>query len=333
MNLLAKLSELVAPAGKEDKVRELLANEFINAGLNVEIDESGNVIGYKEITDKPIILSAHMDEIGFIVKYIDEDGFIRIVPLGGFLPEYLLSKKVIIYGKEEIYGVVQRSYLEDWDNDKERALKFKDLFIQTTLSKEELEKKIHPGMVGGVLQTPYLTENYIIGKALDDRIGVYILAQLAKNLPRNVILIGSTEEEVSHYGKGAANAVWKLNPKLFIAIDVGEANDYPGGEKYTKINGGPEITVTEIKGIGNVVKNKYIEHINTIALENNIPIQYRITVDSATEASNIFHLKGGIPSLAICTPIRYIHTFNEYASKKDIDYTIKLLDLLIHSNI
>ncbi len=330
MELLKRLSELISPAGREDQVREFLVNQFESLDLKVEQDDSGNVIAYKKIDRNPIVLSAHMDEIGIIVKYIDEDGFIRIVPLGGYLPEYLLSKDVLIYGREIIEGSVHREFLEEWD-DESRKLKFKNLFVQTELSKDELDKILYPGAVGGVKQNAKIGKSYISGKALDDRIGLYVLIELAKDLPDNIVLMGSTEEEVSHYGKGAANAVWKLEPKLFIAVDVGEANDYPGGEKYIKLSSGPEITVQEIRGIGNVIKRKYLDIIDNTAKREGIPLQYRITIDSATEASNVFYLKGGIPSLAICTPIRYIHTFNEYANIKDIENTIRLLKALINT--
>ncbi|MEM2054688.1 MAG: M20/M25/M40 family metallo-hydrolase [Candidatus Anstonellales archaeon] len=334
MNLLKQLSEAIAPAGKEDSVRDILINHFRALGLNVEVDEQGNVIAYRNIlsSSRPIVLSAHMDEIGVLVRYVDDDGFIRIVSLGGFLPEYLLSKRVLLFGRQNVEGVVQREFLEDW-RDEDRKLKFKNLFIQTDLDKEDVKKLIYPGVVGGVYQSFRESNRYVFGKSLDDRIGLYILTELAKDLPDNVILMGSTEEEVSSIGKGAMNAVWRLDPRLFIAVDVGEANDYPGGEKFTKLDGGPEVTVREIRGIGNVIRDKYLEKIDRIATDSGIEIQYRITTDSATEASNIYYLKGGIPSIAICTPIRYIHTFNEMASKHDIQNTIQLLSNLIHSDI
>lgn len=329
MQLLAKLSEAISPSGKEDKVREMLRKEFIGLGLNVKEDDSGNILAYREIGEKPIVISAHMDEIGFIVRYIDDEGFIRIVPLGGYLPEYLLSKRVLIFGKEEIEGTVQREFIEDWKDEDERKVKFKKLYIQTELDKKELQERVRPGNVGGVYGESKIGSKYVSGKALDDRIGVYLLTELAKDLPKNVILMGSTEEEVSSIGKGAYNAVWNLNPKVFIALDTGEANDYPGGEKFTKLGGGPEITVREIRGIGNVIREKYLDIIDRIAKENSIPIQYRITTDSATEASNVFNVKGGIPSIAICTPIRYIHTFNEFAMIDDIKNTHDLVRALI----
>ncbi|MCS7122908.1 MAG: hypothetical protein NZ908_03065 [Candidatus Micrarchaeota archaeon] len=330
MELLAKLSEAISPSGREDRVREILREEFLSAGLNVREDDSGNILAYTEIVDRPIVVSAHMDEIGFIVRYIDEDGFIRIVPLGGYLPEYLLSKRVVIFGKEEVQGIVQRDFVEDWKDEEERKVKFKKLYIQTDMDRKEVQERIRPGNVGGVYMESKIGSKYVVGKALDDRIGVYLLTRLARDLPKNVILMGSTEEEVSSIGKGAYNAVWNLNPRVFIALDVGEANDYPGGEKFTKLGGGPEITVREIRGIGNVIRDRYLEMIDQIAKEHSIPIQYRITTDSATEASNVFNVRGGIPSIAICNPIRYIHTFNEFAMIDDINNTYTLVRSLIN---
>ncbi|MEM0382992.1 MAG: hypothetical protein QXD88_01800 [Candidatus Anstonellales archaeon] len=107
MNLLKQLSEAIAPAGKEDSVRDIIVNHFRALGLNVEVDEQGNVIAYRNISSRPIVLSAHMDEIGVLVRYIDDDGFIRIVSLGGFLPEYLLSKRVLLFGRQNVEGIVQ----------------------------------------------------------------------------------------------------------------------------------------------------------------------------------------------------------------------------------
>lgn len=323
MELLKELSEAIAPSSMEDAVRNILVREFKKYDLEVKVDDNGNVIAYRNLSSKPILISAHMDEIGIIVKSIEEE-YLRITGLGGYDPFYLLSRDVVIYGKEPIEGTIHIEYKDKYED----KIKFKDLFVQTDLSEKELKEVIFPGSVGGVKQQ-FRKGKYIYGKALDDRVGVYILTELAKDLPENVILMGSTEEEVSHIGKGAMMASWNIEPKLFIALDVSEVDDYPGGKKTANLFDGPEITVAEIRGVGNVIKRKYLEKIWEIKL----PIQYRITENSATEASNTFNIKGGIPSIAICTPIRYIHTFNEMTRFENINQTIELTKILLEKLI
>ena len=324
--MIGELSKTIAPTTYEEPVAKLMEQEFREKGLTVKRDKHGNILAYRSLEKHPIVLSAHMDEIGIMVKSIDEDGFIRFVRLGGYDPRYLLGKSVVIYGEEPVKGIVQ---MNESDEPKDK-IKTKDLFIDTGLTKKELP--LMPGDPGGVVGTFHETSKYIQGKSLDDRIGCYVLLELASVVPENVVLMGSVQEEVSHEGKGAMLASWDLEPSLFIAVDVGGANDVPGGEKTLSLDKGPASTVSEISAIRNVANRNLVKQFISIAKENNIPYQLEITESSATEASNLFNLKSGVPSIAVSTPIRYIHTFNEMASKKDIKHTIEWLSRFLEEH-
>ncbi|NPA22004.1 MAG: hypothetical protein GXN92_00255 [Candidatus Micrarchaeota archaeon] len=319
--MIRDLSLAIAPSTHEDQVRELLLKGFAKKGLNVKQDSHGNVLAYKSIGENPVILSAHMDEIGIMVKYIDKDGYIRFVRLGGYDPRYLLGRSVVIFGKEEVGGIVQ----VEGDIEEKEKIKTKDLFIDTGLTKKELQELVLPGDAGGVVGTFNETNLYIQGKSLDDRLGCYVLLEIAEDVPDNVVLMGSVQEEVSHEGKGAMLASWELDPSMFIAVEVAGADDAPGGRESIALGKGPAITVSEISAIGNVARREFVQGFLYLANKEGIDVQLEVTEHSATEASNLFNMKAGIPSIAISTPIRYIHTFNEMAHKKDIEDTIRLL--------
>ena len=334
---MKKLSEANAIAGYEDEVAHILKEEFENRGLNVKIDDFGNVIAYKKITEKPLVIAAHMDEIGLSVKYIDKEGFIRFIKIGGIDDRILVNQKVVVKSKygylDGVIGV-KPVHLKDNDEDT-KIIKYRNMFIDIgARSRKECEK------IGVEIGNPIffkasfstLLNNRFCGKALDDRIGCYILIKLADFIEDNIVLLGTAQEEVSVFGKGAAIAAYNLEPKYFIAIDTSIAGDHPEikeEEAPIRLDKGPVITLIESGGIGNIANRKLVNDIIKIAKEHNIKYQIESIEGGATDAATVYNVKGGIPSIAICVPVRYIHSSVSVASTNDVNKCILLMKNVI----
>ncbi len=339
---MKRLSEANAIAGFEDEVANILKEEFEKRGLNVKIDEFGNVIAYRKLNKKPLVIAAHMDEIGLSVRYIDKQGFIRFIKIGGIDDRILLNQKVLVKCKdgyvEGVIGVKPIHVQDKDDEEKEKVIKYKKMFIDIgARSKKECEK------IGIEIGNPIffkssfsnLLNNRFSGKALDDRIGCYILVKLADFIEDNIVLLGTTQEEVSIFGKGAAIAAYHLEPKAFIAIDTSVAGDHPEiseEEVPVKVDKGPVITLIESSGIGNIANRKLANDIIKIAKENKIKYQLESIEGGATDAATVYNVKGGIPSIAICVPVRYIHSCISIASKRDVEECIRLMKQVIQKD-
>jgi endoglucanase len=335
--ILKELSEAKAIAGFEDEVQEILIREFKKCKLKVEKDEFGNVIAYKKITKKPLVLAAHMDEIGLSVKYIDNKGFIRFIKIGGIDDRSLINQRVVVKTKNGyVRGIIGLKPPHLMGKEEAKSfIEYKNMFIDIgAKSKKEVDKLgIMPGSpIFFEAEFFNVLNNKCVGKALDNRVGCYILLKIASSLVDNVVLLGTAQEEVSVFGKGATIAAYNLEPRAFIAVDTAIAGDHPEvkeDEAPISLEKGPVITLIEAAGIGNIASRKLTSKIIEIAKKLKIPYQLETIEGGATDAASVYNVKGGIPSIAICVPTRYIHSNVSMASYKDIELCTKLLKELI----
>lgn len=331
---MKRLSEANGIAGYEDEISQIMANEMKKAGLHVEIDNFGNLLAYKKITKRPLVFAAHMDEIGMSVKYIDKDGFIRFIKIGGIDDKTLINQSVLIKGeKGYVNGVIGIRPPHVMSKEELKTfIEYKNMFIDIgAKSKKEVERLgIYPGSpIFFKASFSEMLNNRFCGKALDNRIGCYLLIKLAKTLPENVVLVGTAQEEVSVFGKGATIASYNLEPRIFIAVDTAVAGDHPEikeDEAPIKLEKGAVITLIEASGLGNIASKHLAKKIIDIAKRAKIPYQLETIEGGATDAASVYNVKGGIPSIAICVPTRYIHSNVSVASKKDVDICLKLLE-------
>jgi len=324
MELLEKLINLSGVSGDEQDVRNFIIKESKKYLKNVSVDNMGNVIVKKRGKGPKILFLAHMDEIGLMVKSIGKKGRISISPVGGIDPSILIGQRVYVKAsKNKIGGVITNpDVLNDYDIEDE--LKMEDLFVYTGLSKKELVKK-------GVKIGDYISfteacnyctlgsKNVIGGKALDDRIGCYILLKLMKNLKteNEVNFVFTVQEEVGLYGAKAS--VFNLNPDYAIAVDVTGHDD----DKMTMILGkGPSLTIKDAEMIGN-------KHLNDLlrasAKRAKVNLQLEVGDLGTTDATSVFVAKGGIPSSVLGVPVANLHTTISVASRKDINDAVKVL--------
>jgi len=280
------------------------------------------------------MLAAHMDEVGLMIKKIEENGFIRLSPIGGIEPITLVGQKAkIMDANRKILcdGVITFGELHDASEIKE-VPKMDYLYVDTGLTSKELQKKRVE--IGSYViphhQFQYLgNKETISGKALDDRIGCYMLIELAKKLKDirklDVYYVFTVQEEIGLYG--AKTSVYEINPNWGIAIDVTVASD-SDIKKGTAIGSGPYLTVKDSEIIANP---KLDQHIENIAKKNKIPLVLEVADFGTTDATNIMLSKGGIPSTIMGVPVRNIHSTISVANVKDIQNAIKLLELVLRN--
>jgi len=342
MALLTKLTESFGVPGHEQEIANIMQSEFRKSGYKVEIDRFGNVIarapGCKK---KPLMLGAHMDEIGMLVKFINDKGFLRFVKVGGIDNRVLVNQRVVIETeKGRIYGVIGNKppHMQKAE-DMKLAIDNKSLFIDIGAKDRKDAEKMGVKIGDAIafdLPTKTLNGKLVTGKALDNRVGCYVLLEIAKRVKsRNVVLVGTAQEEISTFGKGAMVAAYNLEPSSFIAVDTSIAGDHPEmseDEALIKIGKGPAICIVEAGGRGNFADSQLTQSCISVSKKHKIATQLEVIEGGATDAASVYGERGGIPSIAICVPTRYIHSNVAVCSFEDIEktenYLVKLIEEL-----
>lgn len=339
--LLKKLSNSHGISGCEDEIREIIKDELQNHVDDIRIDTLGNIIAVKEGESPSIMLSAHMDEIGLMVKSIDKNGFIRFIKLGGWYDAVLLNSRVVLHTeKGKIYGVIgsKPPHLMK-DEEKKKVIKAEEMFIDIgARNKEEVEK------AGVKIGTPItldvemkeLINDIITGKAIDNRAGIAMMIEAIKNTKSDATIyaVGTVQEEVGL--KGARTSAYGLNPDLAIVCEVAVAGDHPGikeEESIIKLGEGPVITVVDAGGRGLITQQKILKWLTKTAEKEGIKYQLEVSEGGTTDAAVIHISKAGIPCGVISVPTRYMHSGVEVISLKDLEDSIKLLSKALENVI
>ncbi len=336
--LLELLSNTNGISGFENNIADIVAENFSNYSDEIYRDKIGNVFAVKWSEEnknnaKNIMLAAHMDEVGLMVKSIDKNGFIKFTNIGGLDPRTLLTQEVFVHGKEKLKGIIaaKRSHLNNSNNSEIAGLD--KLFIDTGLNKEKLSSLINIGdMITIKRDFLSLKNDFVSGKSLDDRAGVVMLYELLKELQYikntvNVHAVATVQEEVGV--RGAITSTYNINPDIGIAIDVCHGK-MPGVENdlIVDMDQGPAIA------FGPHVHQKIFKKIKNIADE--IGISYQIEPwphPAGTDAWGIQISRSGVASALISIPLRYMHTSVETVSIKDIKAGAKLLaQFIAHVN-
>jgi putative aminopeptidase FrvX len=326
MDLLEKLVATPGVSGNEDKVRELIKKEIEKYVDDITVDKLGNLIAHKKGSHPRVMLAAHMDEVGLMIKGITHKGRILISVIGGVDPVMFLGERVHIETKRGvIHGVITTKDVNDGEIIS-KIPEIEDLFVDTGLSKEQLEKiGVETGAFLAFERDLYFlgTNKIICGKAFDDRIGCYILIELAKrlkNIKNEMFYVFTIQEEIGLVG--AITSTYKVKPDWAIAVDTAETCE--STEDIIKTIGqGPCITIKDAESIGNKTINKWL--IDT-AKKNKIPIQKDVTDVGTTDAATISITGEGVPCTVVGVPIRNLHTATSVAHKDDIENVIKLLE-------
>lgn len=332
IELIKKLSNAHGISGFEDEVRDVIKAEIEGYADEIKVDKLGNLIATKNGNEMGVMLTAHMDEIGFIVKKIDEKGFIRFAPIGGWFSQIVIAQRVVLYGKKKIYGVVgcKPPHVMK-DEERKKAIEISDMFIDVgAKSKEEV---INLGINIGTpiaidREVALLANGRITGKAFDNRIGVAVAIESFKKFksPATVHFVATVQEEVGL--KGAKCSAFSLSPDLAIAVDSCVSTDFPGSEGVhmdIALGKGPVITIVDASGRGLIVSQKVLQWLKETAEKNGIPHQLEVAEGGTTDATAINLTKEGVPAGVISIPARYIHSPVEIVDLNDVQWAVDLI--------
>ncbi len=325
-SLLKKLSDAHGISGYEDDIREIIKAELEDYVDEIRVDKLGNVICIKNGSEFKEMIAAHMDEIGFIVKYIDDKGFIRFTPIGGWFDQIALGQRVVLHGnKGKVYGVIgcKPPHLMKGD-ERKKAVEIKDMFIDigATSKDEVLDMGIEIGTPITIdRELVVLEKSRVTGKALDNRAGVAMMIQALKETKSDATIyaVGTVQEEVGL--KGARVSAFAIEPDVAIATDVCIAADYPGTESAhmdVKMGKGPAITVVDASGRGLIASKNVLRWLRETAEKYEIPYQLEVAEGGTTDATAIHLTKSGIPTGVISVPARYIHSPVEVIDLEDL---------------
>ena len=334
---LEKLSNVYGVTGREDEVASLMKKLLKPYVDEVKEDKLGNVIGTKkgEKNAPKVMLAAHMDEIGLLVKTITKEGFLHFTKIGGIDDRILLAQKVLVFTeKGPLHGIVgsKPPHIQK-EEERKRVIPYDELFIDIGATSQEEANKMGVKVGDAIcfdVKFAKIKENIVIGKAFDDRIGCVIMIEALKRLKKTectIYAVGTVQEEVGL--RGAATAAFGLYPDFGIALDVTISGDTPEVKETDapiKMRKGPSITVADG---GMIVPRKVLRLMIDAAEENKIPYQLETGLPGSTDAARILLTRDGVPSGVISIPTRYIHSPTSLLNLEDVENAVKLLVAII----
>lgn len=334
IDLLRELSEAHGTSGFEDDLRIIVRRELGSLG-NLSSDALGNVCLHKHPTKstsnpRKVMIAAHTDEIGFVVRHIDSAGFLKISPLGGFDPRQLNSQRVTVRTASGYvpgllcYGAKPAHLLTEAE--KNEGQKLANFFVDLGLPGEEVMAMVSIGDPVTLVRSFSQIGNLVSGKCMDDRVGVFVMIEAMKALKDHAVevyAVATAQEEIGLRGATAAGSA--IKPDVVIALDVTLANDAAGSSEtdmITKLGDGTAIKVLDSSLICNP---RLVSHFKEVATNHGIKYQLEVLSGGGTDAGGIQRLNGGIPAFTLSIPCRYVHTVNETVHPEDVQASIELL--------
>ncbi|MBN1970857.1 MAG: M42 family metallopeptidase [Candidatus Delongbacteria bacterium] len=321
---LNDLVSIYGPSGNEEMVAEYIYKQVKDLVDEIEIDKFNNVIARKKGNGPKVMVAGHMDQIGMMVTFIEDNGFLRITNIGGINPFVTHGERVVF--KNGTTGVSFAEPSEDMGK-----LKLKNLFVDIgAKDKEEALKKVKIGDTCVYSCQFDENEHTISTGALDDRIGCFVMIETLKNLKKvenDCYFVFTTQEEVGI--RGATGTAYKISPDVGLAVDITGSGDTPGASKFA---------VGLHKGVAIKVRdNSLLSHprVNGLLIktceDNKILYQMEVLEFGGTDAGAISLSKQGIPSSCISIPTRYAHSAHETVSKSDVSSAIDLLTKVLET--
>ncbi|MEG6584104.1 M42 family metallopeptidase [Dendrosporobacter sp. 1207_IL3150] len=333
---LKEITEAPGISGFEDKIKELLVKK-LDGKAELSTDKIGSVIFKKNgaKSGPKIMLASHMDEIGFMVKNVTKDGYLKFLTIGGWWEQVMLGQRVtVMTSKGAIPGVVGSKPPHILTPDeRKKVVQKKDMYIDIGATDENEAKKTF-GVRPGDAVVPYseftvmANEKLLMAKAWDNRVGCAIMADVLEAMnselhPNTVYGVGTVQEEVGL--RGATTSAGAVDPDLAFAVDTCVAGDTPGvseDQAPAKLGKGIAITFYDASMIPHT---KLRDFVINLAEENNIPYQLAFTEGGGTDAGRIHVHAKGVPSLVLSIPTRYIHSHNSIIHRDDYDAAVRLL--------
>lgn len=321
--LTKKLCQTFGPSGRESLIADVIKEEIKDFVDEIYIDNIGNLIAHKKGDNKKVMVSAHMDSIGFVVSFIEDNGFLRFGNIGGLSVCDIINIPVVF--KNGIKGVV--SYRED---KKISELRLSDMFIDIgAKNKEEALKLVKLGDFAVYANEHFTQNDIIVGPYMDNRISCAILIMAIKTASKtnnDVYYVFSAQEEVGL--RGATVASYGINPDIGIAIDVTDTGDTPDKKDKMAVNLG-EGPCVKIMDSSVICNSEIIELLKESAKKININTQDEVLRFGGTDTGAMQRSRNGALSGAISIGTRYIHSPSEMVSIKDVEESVLLLNQVI----
>ena len=334
LKFLKELTEAKGISGDEKEASRVMKKYLEGYADEFDYDNLGSLIAIKKGNDDiKVMLSGHIDEVGFIVSYIEEDGFLRISPVGGWWAHVLPSQKVSIKTLDDkVYtGVIGSIPPHGMKPEvRSKVMDLKDLYVDLGVSSKQ--EVLDLGINVGDSVIPYTefmvmnNKDYVCSKAFDDRIGAAVVVEVMRNLKdkthnNTLYSVGSVQEEVGL--RGARTATYKVKPDVAIAIDVSMSYDVPGsGKGESKLGKGVALSLMDSSVIAH---RGLFKLLRDICKEKNIPFTYDSLVAGGTDSGEINKSFDGVINMTLSLPCRYFHSHNSVVHLKDYEACIELL--------
>lgn len=347
VSFLQRLIASVGPSGFEQPVQQVIREEIKQYTDEVRTDVHGNVIAALHPTGQPrIMLTAHCDELGFLIRYIDDQGFLYFAPLGGFDPSTLPGNRVQVQTPSgPLLGVIGRKPVHTLSQEERgKAPRLSELWIDIgASSKEEAQQLVPLGSVATrAAQLEPMRNDIVVSRALDDRSGIFTVVEAMRRihaqqqqLKAGVFFASTVQEETGL--RGAHTSAYGINPLIAIAVDVTFTSDHPGTSKLeigdVKLNGGPVIS------LGGHINPRVYQLLVKAAEDAGYAWQISPEASHTGTDTDIIQVqRGGIATGLVSIPCRYLHTGSELASLRDMDQVADVLARFVlaideHTNV
>jgi len=364
---LRRLSEAPGVPGREERVRELILAETAGFWDETRVDDMGNLICLKRAGRVPrgrrtdrngaaprVMLACHMDEIGFYVRYVDENGYLRLQNAGGFDARNLFARRVLVQGRRDLVGVLNPGskpvHLASQE-ERNKVPEIKEFYVDLFLPKRQVERLVEVGDPVTLIQDAQLIGDAIVGKAMDNRVALWVGINAVRKacglgylmpsaspgarggarrrtsgrnrLKYDVYFVACVQEEVGL--RGAQTAAYAIDPDVGVAIDVTLSCDTPGVSKddaVTQLGKGVAIKVMDSASISH--RGLFDEFVR-IARQRRIPHQREVLPRGGTDAGAVQRSRGGKRAITISVPTRYVHTVTEAVHRRDARAAVDLL--------
>ncbi len=331
---LKALSEAPGVPGREERIRDIITAESKGLFDETSVDPLGSLILLKKSKTpnaQRVLLACHIDEIGFYVSHISDNGFLRLQNAGGFDTRNLLARRVRVQSSsgEDLTGLMNpggRPIHISKDEDRKKIPEISDFYVDLCLVPEDVKKKVRIGDPVTLVQEFSEIGHCVTGKCLDNRVAAFVAIEAirkATNIKYDVILAATVQEEVGC--RGAGPAAYTADPHIAIAIDTTLCVDTPGvpeEERVTKQGAGVALTLMDSLTISN---RTLIDEFDKLAEQREIPRQFSILPRGGTDAGPMQRSRAGYRVMTLSIPTRYIHTVTECIHKKDLQAAIDLL--------
>jgi len=333
--LLKQLSDTTGISGAEEDIAAIIREQLKDHCSEIKTDNLGNLICHIPGDGPKVLIDAHMDEVGFIISHIDKDGFIRVIPLGGIDPRVIYAQRMIIHGKRDVVGVVAAippHLTRGKKTDRNATVEIADAFIDTGLSGEKVHQLVSVGDLVSFDTKCIEDEDILIGKAFDDRIGIFLLIELGKTLSKlncDLYLVGAVQEEKGL--RGTRCSTFAVEPDIALALEGTVSNNLPGVPAHKTLAHtlkGPELRMTDGAFVAD---RKLVKFIAELAQKNEITHQIVVKSVGGTNAAAMQLTGKGVHSAAISVPVRYIHSPQGIVHKKDISEAYKLTRVFLEN--